>query len=97
MGSLNMKKKKWNKLDKSKRSSCSPVVFKHDCSLETSGALEKNKQYSSICIFLKLQDNSDTDLDFKKWLQVFLLNGSFGDTEFCYFLLTNHDTMVLSE
>ena len=29
-----MKSKKWNKLDKSKRSAYSPVVFKHDCSLE---------------------------------------------------------------
>ena len=29
MGALNMKLKKGNKLDKSKRSSYSPVVFKH--------------------------------------------------------------------
>ena len=29
MGALNMKYKKWNKLDKSKRSSYSPAVFKH--------------------------------------------------------------------
>ena len=36
-----MKQKKWNKLDKSKRSSYSPVVLRHDCSLETSGALVK--------------------------------------------------------
>ena len=28
---LSMKYKKWNKLDKSKRSSQSPDVFKHDC------------------------------------------------------------------
>ena len=35
MEALNMKEKKWNKLDKSKRSSYSPVVFKYDCSLET--------------------------------------------------------------
>ena len=35
MEALNMKLKKWNKLDKSKLSSYSPVVFKHDCSLET--------------------------------------------------------------
>ena len=34
-------------------------------------------------------------LDFKKWLQVFLLAPSFGDRELCYFLLKNHDTMVL--
>ena len=32
---LNMKYKKWNKLDKSKRSSYSPPVFKLGCSLET--------------------------------------------------------------
>ena len=25
------------------------------------------------------------NMDFKKWLKVFLFNGSFGDTEFCYF------------
>ena len=30
-----MKYKKWNKLDKSKRSSYSPVVFKYGSSLET--------------------------------------------------------------
>ena len=35
MGTLNMKQKKWNKLDTSKRSSYNPVVFKHGCSLET--------------------------------------------------------------
>ena len=35
MGTLDMRQKKWNKLDKSKRSSYSPVVFKHGCSLET--------------------------------------------------------------
>jgi len=33
----------------------------------------------------------------KKWLQVFLLNDSFSDIEFFYFLLTNHNTMVLSD
>ena len=36
-------------------------------------------------------------LEFKKWLEVFLLNGSFSDIEFYYFLFINHDTMVLSE
>ena len=30
MGALNMKYKKWNKLDESKTSSYSPIVFKHD-------------------------------------------------------------------
>ena len=33
----------------------------------------------------------------KKRLQVFVLNGSFSDIEFYYFMLTNHDTLVLSE
>ena len=33
MGALNMKQIKWNKRDKSKRLSYSPVVFKHGCSL----------------------------------------------------------------
>ena len=32
----------------------------------------------------KFQDNSDMHLDFKKWLQVFLLNSSF-ITDFYYF------------
>ena len=36
-------------------------------------------------------------LDFKKWLQVFLLNGSFGGIEFYYFLLANYDKMILTE
>ena len=30
----------------------------------------------------KFQDNSDMYMDFKNWLQVFLLNGSVGDIEF---------------
>ena len=34
MGALNMKFKKWNKLDENKRFSYSPVVFKHGCPLE---------------------------------------------------------------
>ena len=32
----------------------------------------------------KIQDNSDMHLDFKKWLQVFLLNPSFDNTEFYF-------------
>ena len=59
-----MKQKNWNKLDKSKRSSYNPVVFKHGCSLETSGALEKKQKYLGICIFQKIPDNSDILLDF---------------------------------
>ena len=34
MAALNMKFKKWNKLDENKRFSYSPVVFKHGCPLE---------------------------------------------------------------
>ena len=41
-GALNMKSKKWNKPDKSERSAYSPVVFKHDCSLEE-GVFFKNQ------------------------------------------------------
>ena len=78
----------WNrksekKQDKSKRSSYSPFVFKHGCSLEIH--LEKKSNTWAFVVFKKFQDNSDTYLDFKKWSQVFLLNGSFGDTEFYYF------------
>ena len=35
--------------------------------------------------FKNFQDNSDMHLDYKKSLQVFLLNGSFDDIEFHYF------------
>jgi len=42
MGALNMKSKKWNKPDNSERSAYSPVVFKHDCSLEE-GVFFKNQ------------------------------------------------------
>ena len=35
--------------------------------------------------FKKFQGNSDMRLDFKKLLQVFLLDPSFGDIEFYYF------------
>ena len=54
MGALNIKYKKWNKLDESIKSSNCSVVFKHDCSLETSGALEEKKQDRGICIFQKI-------------------------------------------
>ena len=86
MGALNMKFKKWNKLDTSKTLSYSPVVFKHGCSLETYLEFWRKKLYLGICIFQKFQDNSDIHLDFKKLLQVFLLNGSFRDIEFYYFV-----------
>ena len=45
---------------------------------------------NTMALFKKFQDNSDMCQDFKKWLQIFLLNDSFGDVEFYYFLLTNH-------
>ena len=58
-----MKQKKWNKLNKSKRSSCSPIVFKngcslfnmaaHGCSRNTSGTLEKNSTPWAFAFFKK--------------------------------------------
>ena len=55
MGALNMKQIKWNKQDKSKRLSYSPVVFKHGCSLEAYLELwRKKQQYLGICIFQKI-------------------------------------------
>ena len=59
-----------------------------------SGALEKKINTGAFVFFKKFQDNSDMHLDFKKLLEVFLLNDSFGDKGFNFFLLTNHDTMV---
>ena len=70
-----MKYQKWNKLDKSKRCSYSTVVFKHGCSLETSGVLREKSNTWAFVFFKKFQDNSNMHMDFKKWLQVFLLNG----------------------
>ena len=85
-GALNMKHKKLNKLDKSKRSSYTPVVFKHDCSLETYLELWRKKAIPEhLHVSKKSQDNSDMHLDFKKRLQVFLLDPTFGNTEFYYF------------
>jgi len=73
MGTLNMKQIKWNKQDKSKRLSYSPVVFKHGCSLEAYLELwRKNSNTWAFEFLKKFQDNSDMLLDFKKWLQVFL-------------------------
>ena len=44
------------KLDKSKRSSYSPVVFKYGCLLEIYLELwPKNPQYLGICIFQKIR------------------------------------------
>ena len=49
MGLLNMKEKKWNKLDKSKRS----VVFKHEYSLETYLEIWKKKAIPEHMYFSK--------------------------------------------
>ena len=68
----------------------------HGCSRNTSGTLEKNSTTWAFAFFQKILDNSGMHL-MKKWLQVFVLNGSFSDIEFYYFMLTNHHTMVLSE
>ena len=67
MGALNMKQEKWNKLDKSKRLSYSPVVFKHDCSLETCLELWRkiaipkhlyfSKKFKIILIFIWILKN----------------------------------------
>ena len=62
-----------------------------------SEALEKKSNIWAFVFFKKFQDNSGMHLDFKKWLQVFLLNSSFDDIEFYYILLTKHNTMVLSK
>ena len=77
METLKMKYKKWNKLDKSKSPSYSPV-FKYDCSLEPWSYGGKSNTWAFV-FFKKFQDNSDMYLDFKKWLQIFLLDPSFGD------------------
>ena len=70
----------------SKTSSYSPVVFKHGYSLETYLELwRKKREYVAFVFFKKFKDNSDMHLDFNRGLQVFLLNGSFGDTDFYIF------------
>ena len=59
-GALNMKKKKWNKLDKSKRSSCSPVLFRHDCSLKDIWSFGEEKSgIWAFVFFKKFQGNSN--------------------------------------
>ena len=66
MGALTMKQKKRNKLEKSKRSSQSPVVFKHGCSLETQLELWREKKKSNTWAFVffkKFQGNSDKHLN----------------------------------
>ena len=60
---LNVKWKKWNKLDK--RSSYSAVVFKDGCSLDTHLELWNRKSNTWPFVFLKkFQDNSVMHLDF---------------------------------
>ena len=87
---LNVKQKKWNKLGKSIRSSYSPVVFKRGSSPETHLGLwrKASNTWAFVC-FKKFQFTSDSHMDFKKRLQVFLLHGflwySFVDTESYYF------------
>ena len=51
----------------------------------------------AFVFFKKFQDNSDMHLDFKNWLQIFLLTDNLSDKEFYYCLLTNHNTMGLSK
>ena len=53
MEALNMKQKKWNKLDKSKRSSYNPVVFKHAFSLEAQLELWRKKAIPGHFYFSK--------------------------------------------
>ena len=45
---------------------------------------EKNNTWEFV-FFKNFQDNSDMHLDFNRGLQVFLLNGSFDDTDFYNF------------
>ena len=56
MGILNIKQKKWNKLDESKRSPYSPVVFNYGGSLESH--LSSGGKKKSIPGLLYLKNNS---------------------------------------
>ena len=40
---------------------------------------------NTVAFFKKFQENSDMCQDSKKWLQIFVLSGNFGDIEFYYF------------
>ena len=53
IGALNVKQKNWKNLDKSKRSSYSPFVFKHGCSLETYLELWREKAIPGHLYFSK--------------------------------------------
>ena len=46
---------------------------------------KKKRNTWAFVFFKKFQDNSDMHMDFKKWLQIFLLNASFYDIEFYNF------------
>ena len=74
------------------------TVFKHGCSLARHLELWKRiSKLGHLYFSKKFQNNSVMHLDFKKWLQVFLLNGSFSDIEFYYYLLINNNTIVLNK
>ena len=80
-----MKVKNWNKPAKSTRSSHSPLKKKSWLLIRNTWSSEGRKQYLSICIKKKKnQENSGMHLNNQKWLQVFLLDPSFGDIEFYY-------------
>ena len=66
-GSTEYEMKKWNKLDKSKRLSYSPFVFKNGCSLKTYLDLWRKKSNTWVfAFFKKFHDNSVMHQDFKK-------------------------------
>ena len=52
---------------------------------------------TEVDIFLELSCFFDDPVDHPLEHLLDRRNGSFSDTEFVYFLLTNHDTMVLSK
>ena len=62
-----------------------------------SAAPEEKRNTWAFVFFKEFQHNSDMHLDFKKWLQVFLLYLVLVIYSSIIFLLTNRDTMVLSE
>ena len=52
---------------------------------------------TEVDVFLELSCFFDNPVDHPLEHLLDRRNGSFSDTEFVYFLLTNHDTMVLSK
>ena len=85
------------KQTKGKRSSYSPVVFKHDGSLETYLELWSKKAIPEHLIFFLIKITLicywilKSDYMFFYWIIVLVKFSSI------IFLLTNHDTMILSE